>query len=437
MRTRALRWTLVFACLFALSVACGDSEEPDEGAGGEGGTGGPSAGGSGGPGGAGGSGGGPGSGGTGGKEEEDPFCGDGNLDPGEDCDDGNEFDNDGCSSTCKLEGTCEAPYNFRQMAILDAARGLRLVQGLTAGRAVVEEANTCSAGARSMFFRYKNGPERGFFRIGAFIEPESAAAAVSFAIRTQCEDPSTEALCRMADNAVSDPIVLAPEEEIYLVADVHESVPDDPEMALIGMGVSFAPVKGEGDDCDVEPDPNAPVCLEGLACGAAGVCEPEALPVITDAQAYRDPDDGRFILLVDGTDDPGNTWGLQVVFLDDAGNELAFAGYDFEELQIALPDKDISGKKTFRAEWVVNDFGLPATRVQVSLVDRVYVPLDFPTPGHQLTVDFSESVERTIGEIPRLGHGQPCDFNQVENKCVEGLSCRNNRETGNLECMED
>ena len=31
-------------------------------------------------------------------------CGDGNLDPGEDCDDGNLLDNDGCSSKCKIEG---------------------------------------------------------------------------------------------------------------------------------------------------------------------------------------------------------------------------------------------------------------------------------------------------------------------------------------------
>ena len=32
-------------------------------------------------------------------------CGDGNIDPGEDCDDGNQLDNDGCSSKCKVEGS--------------------------------------------------------------------------------------------------------------------------------------------------------------------------------------------------------------------------------------------------------------------------------------------------------------------------------------------
>ena len=38
----------------------------------------------------------------------DTACGDGNIDPGEDCDDGNQRDGDGCSSSCKVEGgfTC-------------------------------------------------------------------------------------------------------------------------------------------------------------------------------------------------------------------------------------------------------------------------------------------------------------------------------------------
>jgi cysteine-rich repeat protein len=33
-----------------------------------------------------------------------PFCGDGVVDPGEECDDGNNIDGDGCSANCELEG---------------------------------------------------------------------------------------------------------------------------------------------------------------------------------------------------------------------------------------------------------------------------------------------------------------------------------------------
>jgi cysteine-rich repeat protein len=37
---------------------------------------------------------------------EDPFCGDGNLDDGEECDDGNNDDGDGCSANCTIEPFC-------------------------------------------------------------------------------------------------------------------------------------------------------------------------------------------------------------------------------------------------------------------------------------------------------------------------------------------
>jgi cysteine-rich repeat protein len=36
-------------------------------------------------------------------EGEDPFCGDGNVDDGEECDDGNNLDNDGCNANCMNE----------------------------------------------------------------------------------------------------------------------------------------------------------------------------------------------------------------------------------------------------------------------------------------------------------------------------------------------
>jgi cysteine-rich repeat protein len=77
------------------------------GAGGQGGGGTGGAGGMGGmqgPGGAGGMGGAGGAGGTGGMPKM-PVCGDYVVDPGEECDDGNLDDGDGCSKTCMLELT--------------------------------------------------------------------------------------------------------------------------------------------------------------------------------------------------------------------------------------------------------------------------------------------------------------------------------------------
>jgi len=38
------------------------------------------------------------------EPEEEPYCGDGVIDSGEQCDDGNNYDDDGCSANCTLEG---------------------------------------------------------------------------------------------------------------------------------------------------------------------------------------------------------------------------------------------------------------------------------------------------------------------------------------------
>ena len=40
----------------------------------------------------------------------DPFCGDGNLDSGEECDDGNSASGDGCSADCAI--TASFPTTF-------------------------------------------------------------------------------------------------------------------------------------------------------------------------------------------------------------------------------------------------------------------------------------------------------------------------------------
>jgi len=85
---------LLLVGLLGLAAACGD--DSDGGAGGSGGM--VGAGGRGGDGGTGGAGGAGGEGGT-----ETTQCGNNVPEPGEECDDGNEDDGDGCSSACMSE----------------------------------------------------------------------------------------------------------------------------------------------------------------------------------------------------------------------------------------------------------------------------------------------------------------------------------------------
>ncbi len=66
--------------------------------------------------------GGGGSGATGGSTAQagagagsiDPNCGNGSLEAGESCDDGNNVDDDGCAANCGIEGTCNAPLNLAE-----------------------------------------------------------------------------------------------------------------------------------------------------------------------------------------------------------------------------------------------------------------------------------------------------------------------------------
>jgi cysteine-rich repeat protein len=61
-----------------------------------------------------------------------PVCGNGHVDPGEQCDDGNRISGDGCSSTCRLEAkpvvpparaaVREGPCSVTPGAILESAR---------------------------------------------------------------------------------------------------------------------------------------------------------------------------------------------------------------------------------------------------------------------------------------------------------------------------
>jgi cysteine-rich repeat protein len=82
-----------------------------------------------------------------------PFCGDGNLDPGEECDDGNDDDTDFCLSTCKVrprssltvkwEFNRDAAPGFTGDSCIDL--GARTVEvTLTGGPEVLVETESCS-----------------------------------------------------------------------------------------------------------------------------------------------------------------------------------------------------------------------------------------------------------------------------------------------------
>jgi cysteine-rich repeat protein len=61
-------------------------------------------------------------------------CGDGTLDPGEQCDDGNKTDGDGCSAGCQLESAAVptlAQYGLLVLAMLLMGSGVAMIHART------------------------------------------------------------------------------------------------------------------------------------------------------------------------------------------------------------------------------------------------------------------------------------------------------------------
>ncbi len=130
------------------------------------------------------------------------LCGNKVIDPGEECDDGNIVDNDGCSSTCKIEsaGTQDV-CDGALLALSKADASTRYtgsVSGTTTGL-FNHYAATCGGGTgRDAVYRIEP-PLNG----RATVRLKAAFSAVLFA-RTGCTDAKTELACADDSHATAD-----------------------------------------------------------------------------------------------------------------------------------------------------------------------------------------------------------------------------------------
>ncbi len=391
--------TAVILAASAGLVACG---------GGDGGGGGGSTGGSGGSGATGGAGGAGGTGGAGGGETG--VCGDGVVDDGEDCDEGDTQPGDGCSPECTFEqNSCATPLNFNAVGQLDANR-IRVHQGKLPAASSTFEAS-CGGDGAEVFYSYTAGNN------GNLIWGAAPAGQIVVSLHSDCADTSNELACNVASGQINaGQLRVEKDQVLYFVID-SQATAQEIEYAL---GAILVPVFQEGETC---PSPNLPpeqygACDEGLRCASVNfewVCVPNNAPTITGATANRVGND--LIFSVDGGDEDGDATGVNVKFRDQAGDVIPLEGIQptpVEEVFIAF-DPAVTGRKTFTGGRTIEGFfqAIPAAaaavRLDITLVD-----------SGKMT---SDTIQTELVRPPLVGEGEGCDPEGLLNRCADDQLC--------------
>lgn len=186
-----------------------------------------------------------------GTEEAGSTCGNGELDTGEACDDGNRQSNDGCSAACTVESALEGDI-CPGATIALTGQGARLhgtVNGSTAP-AFNHYGSACGGGSgRDMVY--------------AFTPPSSGKAIVTLTAdfpaivssRTTCEDAASEGSCAditvPTGGATTLEVSSFANQPVYLIVDGYGgssgtfTLDVDVSTAVCGNGIAEAP-----EDCD-------------------------------------------------------------------------------------------------------------------------------------------------------------------------------------------
>ncbi len=213
---------------------------------------------------------------------------------------------DGCSDSCAIEGTCENPLNFTDLAIPD---GDQLnVHGFLPRRDGTVE-GSCGGSGAEMVFRYR-APGAGVLRYGIASHDESAVAYA----RTDCSDASSELRCGV--RSVAQTILTTGAADYNIVVD--SAGQSGSEYVL---GVYFAPYRREGQSCDA----SVLRCGPGLLC-AGGECVVDQPPTLANPRALRGGSDGGDLIVL-GTVTDDFQAGFAVQFFD-GQNELLDLGLE-------------------------------------------------------------------------------------------------------------
>lgn len=283
---RKLYSTVLLAACLGL-VACGGDgggDKENQGQGGSGGSG--------------------GSGGTGGEAGGGgPSCGDGTLDEGEACDDGNKAGGDGCSANClTIEGkSCDTPINYNFVSTLDANR-IRSYGTTLDGASTIQ--GSCGGDGSEVFFEY-TAARSGILNWVA--NPQGQAIVY---VLDSCGGEELSCL----DQGLGELEVVQDQKLIFVV----DSAATQPNLE-IELLMQLQAILAEGDGCDVNGSTG--LCDTGLYCGQDEtrnyVCLPNHAPVMDSITAVRSGAD--LTVTANGSDEDRNVVKVWIAFLDSNG----------------------------------------------------------------------------------------------------------------------
>jgi len=414
------RLAVVAVVVLFVSIGCGN-EKPSavDGAGGTGGIAGAGGGGAGGDGGTGGTGGDGGTGGTGGSE---PRCGDGNVDAGEACDDGNEIDSDGCSSKCEWEGSCEDPIDWAKVSTPDSDfPNFFASEVLDFHGFEVPGAGRCGGGGKKVVTRWV-APATG--RMVLLMEAGGAeASAARVYVRRTCDDPATEIWRSCHSRGLQSEMDVVEGEVLFLVFDV----PGEEPSVNFQLATEVFPHIEEGQTCGPDtglPRPHMWQCAPGFTChdvATPSICTANEPPELVSAQALRGGDSGDDVFVLFEANDPNaDYWFLEAKMYDEEGDPVivspnsGFFDMDPNAYQLAIDRR--SGLTTTGFRSFVTAAGLMDRFPDIHRLDiRV----------RDLGNELSNSLSTGILPQPVVTEGEPCDPFRAASRCEgDDLVCR-------------
>ncbi len=122
----------------------------------------------------------------------EPYCGDGNLDQGEQCDDGNNLNGDGCSASCQLESEPLCPVPVDLMLVVDRSGSMSDFSYCDGNTNITSKTQCILAGYNWIVEPMTSTKNAASYFVGKFDSSKDLIGLVSYATNASLESGLTD-----------------------------------------------------------------------------------------------------------------------------------------------------------------------------------------------------------------------------------------------------